>query len=326
MLYRSAPGPTLARMRRPTAARPTRLAVVADPHVTPCATGGWQVFHRTERRLETALADVDRANVDAAVVLGDLTRDGRPVAFDRVDELLADCETPVLSVPGDRDVPRPADGHRTPPVEVFAERYADGSYPFVERVGGVDLVGIDTATAPRETLDDGHGGAVSATQLDWLAAILPGLSNPVVVCHHNVSHAATRVAGLPAAHDYRVANADKLAAVLADAGVDLVLSGHAHWPAAMSLAGLREVVAPATCSLPQAFLLVEIDAAGTTVELRPLADRAGFEEAYAHARSGDGRGQRLADCVDDGYLHRLPLLDDRPNAGADRGRPVRPEQ
>lgn len=325
MLYRSAPGSTLARFRRPTAARPTRLAVVADPHVTPWATGTWQVFHRTEQRLATAVADIDRANVDAAVVLGDLTKDGRPVAFDRVDELLADCDTPVLAVPGDRDVPKAADGHRTPPVEAFAERYADGTYPFVERVGGVDLVGIDTATAPDGRLADGHGGAVSASQLDWLAAILPGLSNPVLVCHHNVSHAATRVAGLPAAHDYRVANADELAAVLTDGGVDLVLSGHAHWPAAASLSGLREVLAPATCSLPQAFLLVEIDATGTTVSLRPLADRAGFEEAYAHARNGDGRGQRLADCVDDGYLHRLPLVDESPNASADRGDPLRSE-
>jgi hypothetical protein len=167
MLYRSAPGPTLARLRRPTAARPTRLAVVADPHVTPWATGTWTVRHRAEERFARAIADSDRADVDAVVCLGDLTSDGRRVAFDRVDELLAALDVPVLAVPGERDVPKTSDGHRTPPVAAFAERYAAGSFPFVNRVGGVDLVGIDTATMPDDSLADAHGGAVSAAQLDW---------------------------------------------------------------------------------------------------------------------------------------------------------------
>jgi len=326
MLYRSAPGPTLARLRRPTAARPTRLAVVADPHVTPWATGTWTVRHRAEERFARAIADIDRANVDAVVCLGDLTSDGRRVAFDRVDDLLADLDVPVFAVPGDRDVPKTTDGHRTPPVAAFAERYAAGGFPFVNRVGGVDLVGIDTATMPDDSLADAHGGAVSAAQLDWLEAILPGLANPVVVCHHNVSHAATRAVGLPASHEYRLANADELARVLSAGGVDLVLSGHAHWPATAVVAGLREVIAPATCSLPQAFLQVEIDPAGTTVDLRPLADRAGFEEAYAYARNGDARGQRLADCADGGYLSRLPLVEEGPAARRNHGDLARSEQ
>lgn len=326
MLYRSAPGPTLARVRRPTAARPTRLAVVADPHVTPWATGTWTVLHRAEERLATAIADIDRANVDAVVLLGDLTRDGRRVAFDRIDELLAELDVPVLAVPGERDVPKAAEGHRTPPVEAFAERYGDGGFPFVKRVGGVDLVGIDTATMPDGSLADAHGGAVSAGQLDWLESILPGLTNPVVVCHHNVSHAATRTVGLPASQAYRLANADELVRVCSAGGVDLVLSGHAHWPATATIGGLREVIAPATCSLPQAYLEVEIGPAGTTVDLCPLADRAGFEEAYAYARNGDARGQRLADCADSGYLSRLPLVDELPSARQRHGDLAHSEQ
>jgi predicted phosphodiesterase len=301
MLYRSAPGPTLARLSGPTAARPTSLVVLADPHVTPWATGTWKVFHRTVERLRTAITEANRLAVDAVAVAGDLTKDGVPQEFDRAEALLAAADAPVLAVPGAHDLPQPADGHRTPPAEAFAERFADGRYPFVERVGGIDLVGIDTATA-------GDGPAVvSPTQLDWLQSVLPGLERPVVVCHDTLTVPADD--GPPATG--RIENARELARVLDAGGVDLVLSGHRHWPGTGTLHGVREVTAPAVCSLPQACLHVRIDPGGTTVALLPLADRTGFEEAYAYASDGDAYGQWVADRADRGELSRFPLVHDR---------------
>ncbi|WP_424016706.1 metallophosphoesterase family protein [Halorientalis pallida] len=309
MLYRSAPGPTLARFDGPTAARPTRLAVMADPHVTPWATGTWKVFHRTVERFRTALTEANRLDVDAVAIAGDLTKDGAPQEFDRAAALLDEANAPTLAVPGEHDLPQPEDGHRTPPVGTFADRFAGGRYPFVERVAGIDLVGIDTATA-----GDGPP-AVSPTQLDWLESILPGLERPVVLCHHSLTPAD--VDGPPSTA--RIENDLELARVLDTGGVELVVSGARHWPGTGALSGVREVTAPATCSLPQAFLHVRIDASGTTVDLVPLADRTGFEEAYAAASDGDAHGQWVANRADQGALHRFPLVDDRSNTTAATG-------
>jgi hypothetical protein len=224
-----------------------------------------------------------------------------------------------VGVPGNHDVPKSFDTHRTPGVETFARRFAGGTLPFVERVGGVDLVGIDTVTTPDGRLTDGHAGSVSADQLDWLASILPGLEHPVVVGHHNLTHPGRHTGRFPNGDLYQLRNAHELAGVLADGGVDLYLSGHVHWPATATAAGVREVVAPATCSLPQAFLHVTIDSAGTSVDLVPLADRAGFEEAYGYARDGEAHGQAVADCVDRGLLSQLPYVDECTDAVAATG-------
>lgn len=307
MLYRSAPGPTLARLDGPTAARPTSLAVLADLHVTPWATGTWKVYHRTVERLRMALTEATRLDADAVAIAGDLTKDGVPQEFDRADALLDASDPPVLAVPGEHDLPQPGDTHRTPPVGAFADRFADGGYPFVEHVGGIALVGVDTATA-------GDGSpSVTATQLDWLESVLPGLESPVVVCHHTLTVAD----GAPTTS--RIANAPELARVLDAGGVELVLSGARHWPGTGTCCGVREVVAPAVCSLPQAFLHVRIDGGGTTVDLVPLADRTGFEEAYADASDGGAYGQWVAGCVDAGALSQFPLVDDRPTTPAATG-------
>ncbi|WP_299268027.1 metallophosphoesterase family protein [Halorientalis sp.] len=316
MLYRSAPGPTLARLDGPTAAKPTSLAVLADPHVTPWATGTWKVFHRTVERLRTALTAANRLDVDAVAVAGDLTKDGAPQEFDRAAALLDEANAPVLAVPGTHDLPRPEDGHRTPPVGTFADRFANSRYPFVERVSGVDLVGIDTVTAGADR------GFVSPTQLDWLESILPALERPVVLCHH----ALTPAPGDDPPVARPTGNAQELARVLEAGGVELVVSGSRHWPGTGALSGVREVIAPAVCSLPQAFLHVRVGASGTTVDLVPLADRTGFEEAYASANDGDSKGQWVADRADRGALSRFPLVDDRSSTTAATGERASPNQ
>ncbi len=311
MLYRSAPGPAVARLRRPQTATPTSFAVFADAHVTPWGTGTWKVLHRTEQRLRTAITEANRLDVDAVMFAGDLTKDGAPREFARIDELLTELDAPHVAVPGNHDVPKEFDGHRTPPVETFAETYGTGRLPFVEHVGGVDIVGIDTATTPDGRLADDHAGHVSTAQLDWLESILPGLANPIVVCHHNLTHPDQHTGEFANADFYQMGNAAELASVLSDGGVALLISGHIHWPATATVAGVREVIAPAICSLPPAFLHVEVDSRGTTIDIVPLVDRAGFEEAYAHASDGREHGQAVAACLDRGLLSGLPFVDEQ---------------
>lgn len=326
MLYRTAPAPTLARFERPRAARRTRLLVASDPHVSPTERGTWKLYHRSEQRLRTAVTEANRRDVDALVIPGDLTKDGAREEFARVGDLLGSAEAPVLAVPGNHDVPKTFDGVDTPPVTRFVDRYTPGTMPYVRRVEGVDVVGVNSASAEDGSLADHHLGAVSDEQLDWLEAMLPGLETPVVVMHHNLSHASSHTGQFPNADFYRTTNHRELAGVLAEGGASLVLSGHIHWPATATVRGVREVIAPATCSLPQAALLLEVGPRGTRVDLVPLAGRAGFEEAYAYADAGAEHGQALADCLDRGVLAELPATDEWDEHDADRPADRQPAQ
>lgn len=303
-------GPLLGRFPKPRG-RSTTIAIVADPHVSPDAAGTWKLFHRTETRLETAIADINRLAVDAAVFVGDLTRDGRSREFERIDELLDRCAVPVLAVPGNHDVPKDYDDHRTPPLLEFVSRYTPGSLPFVERVGSVDVIGLNTAWRADGSLDTTHRGAISCAQLDWLERTLPGTETPILAMHHTIVPGSDHV--YRACDDeYRMANADELTAVLETHDVGLCFTGHVHWPSVAPLCGDSdggyEVVAPATCSFPQAYLLVHVEPRGTTIELVPLADHSGLTEAYCAAREHP-RGSRLTDSTDTGYFQRFPLVD-----------------
>ncbi|RDZ37420.1 MULTISPECIES: metallophosphoesterase [unclassified Haloferax] len=306
------PGPVLARLGRPVSETPTRLAVVSDPHVTPTGSGTWKACHRSETRLRTAVSTISDLDVDATVLPGDLTRDGRPEEYDVVDELLRDLPGPRVAVPGNHDVPKRWDDYDAPTPAEFAARYADGSLPFVRRVGGVDVVGLDSASGgPDLALTDTHEGAVPDAQLRWLDTVLADATTPIVVLHHNVFHPRRHTGQFPDADFYQLRNADELAAVLARHDVPLVLSGHIHWPATAVRAGVRELIAPATCSFPQSFVVVDVDRRGTTVRLVPLAGPKGMAEAYTLAASGAAHGQGIAAHADHGQLSALPLVDER---------------
>ncbi|MFC4247366.1 metallophosphoesterase family protein [Natribaculum luteum] len=299
----------LARLTTPTASE-TTLAVVSDPHVTPHARGSTKVFHRTVERFRSALVDADRLGADAVVCPGDLTKDGTPAEFDRATGLLEETDLPFFAVPGNHDVPKSFDDHDAPPVTSFARNYAPGDLPYHVRVGGVDLIGLDSATGSGDELVDGHSGLVTDDQLEWLDETLADAAVPVVFFHHPLVSLSARVDAFGHRTHHRLQNADALLEVLAAHDVSLALSGHVHWPLCWSSRGVRHVVAPSTCSFPQMYLRVEITPTGTDVWLQPLADWNGLTEAYRHACTGDDRGRAISECTTDGYFDSLPLRDE----------------
>lgn len=306
----------LGRFDRP-AAPATTLAVLADPHVTPDGDGTWKCYHRTEDLLRRAVADVNASGADAVVVVGDLTADGRPREFERAAAVLDGLAVPALCVPGNHDVPKDYDDHSSPPLLAFVSRFTPGSLPFRERVGSVDLVGLNTASRPDGSLADTHTGGVGSAQLAWLDRTLAACDTPVVATHHPLAPGRDHCHRGMADDEHRVANADALCEVLARHDVALTLAGHVHWPTvgrlgARSWAVGHEVVAPAVCSFPQSYLLVRVDPRGTTVELVPLADPDETEAAYEAALADHDRSAALARTADDGYFERFPLVDARP--------------
>lgn len=302
--------PVLARFSQPRSAHPTTVAVVSDPHVSATKGGTWKVYHRTRERLRTALADATDRGVDAVAFTGDLTDDGAVADFEAVDALLSDAAVPVFAVPGNHDVPKAFDEHDTPSLSTFEANYTPGALPFHERVGGVDLLGLNTATTPDGRLDDNHDGAVSADQLAWLDETLPETDAPVVLMHHNLPGLTDGGDTHSSKSSYPVRNDDELVGILERYDVPLAFSGHLHLPAVSAVAGVRQVVVPPLGSFPQAYLQFEVGPTGTTVRYVPVAGRDGVEEAYVHSKEDSTRSRTLADLSID-RLSTLPLMDER---------------
>ena len=314
----------LARLDRPTVEERTRIAVVADPHVSDRATGTAMVYHRSAERLRTAFSDAEARGVDAVISAGDLTKDGAPWEYDLFDEILADLNLPFFSVPGNHDAPKAptteyeyGDQHDTPPISRFEERYTpSGTLPFVERVGGIDVVGINTATMPNEGLKKTHDGEVAEAEIEWLETTLPDLKNPVILMHHNTP------AMFEQFHDLQnwaypemgtppiLRNPQPVLDTLTDNEVPLVITGHLHNLGVAETGSVREVTSPATGSFPQAYLIFEFDEHGTTVKYIPVTDTEGATEAH-HARRTDSETSAGFAAFAAIRLARLPLHDDR---------------
>lgn len=311
------PGQVMARLTEPAPETPTRLAVIADPHVAVRSTGTSKLYGRTMFHFEAAIDDIRGRGVDAVVSVGDLTKDGEPWNFEAVETAVSRLTVPFYSVPGNHDVPKSTDDHDSVSVDAFADLYApDGvGYPFHTSVNGIDIIGLNTA-GRQDRLFDTHDGAVTPGQLDWLAKTLQQAETPVVLMHHN----------LPGVHElyrsYRDTHAPEIAMVpttrateplvetLVDGGRPPVLTGHYHIPATAVTDGIREVTAPGTCSFPQGYLLLDCRADGTTIRMVPLADSEGLVAAYLQ-RSNHSSAAAALSVMAAARLARFPLVNER---------------
>jgi Icc protein len=303
-------GPIFARFSYPRSETRTTIAVISDTHVSTEKRGTWKVFHRTRERLQTAIADANTRDVDAVVFAGDLTEDGSAEDFETVRSLLADLDVPHVAVPGNHDVPKSFDSHETPPLSSFESDFTPDGFPFHECVGGVDIIGLNSASTPDGTLSDCHDGCISADQLAWLDETLPKTDAPIVVSHHNLPGLSDGTDPHSWRSSFPMRNATELADILSKHDVSLHVSGHLHVPAVAETMGVRELVAPSLCSFPQAYLLFEIGPLGTAVRFVPTADAAGTMEAYMHAKKDSARSDALAEMTLD-RLASFPLEDER---------------
>jgi len=238
-----------------------RLAVVADPHVAVDERGTWKVAHRSRDLLARALDRARTAGADLAVLVGDLTGDGRRRSFAAVAELLAGAGVPWVAIPGNHDVPKTFDDHEGLAAGNFEARYTE--LPFAREVGPVTVLGVDTASAPDGSLRSTWGGRVGERDRAWLADTLPRVKTPVVVFHHNLGPLPENPGGTWA--NFPLEDAGAVRSILSDHDVPLALTAHHHVPAFVAHGPTAELLAPAVCSYPQAMLLVDIGPEGTEV-------------------------------------------------------------
>ena len=297
----------IAHFDRPRTASLTTLAVVSDPHIATEARGTWKLYHHTRDRFRRTLADLGDHNVDAVVIAGDLTKDGEDHDLNWIRTAFDGLTIPILSVPGNHDV-------KNFDVSRFEDQFTGEGYPAHLRLNSLDVIGLNSAGASDE--EPIANGAVSADQLDWLEEMLPDMTDPIVIMHHNLPGLCNHIGDHGWEPHPPAENADALLEVLSRHNVPLHLSGHVHLLSLTLNKGVRGLIAPPLSSFPQAYLLLEINETGTTVRCRTAMDREAVEEAYDESQSHSVRS-RVISRLNAEQLRRLPLLDERVNVPAD---------
>lgn len=184
-------------------------------------------------RVGDAVLDVaDRVNPDAVIASGDLVEwaeYGR--GWRDLKRFLDRIEPPLVTIPGNHDIDRLNVASR---IRHPFRAYRQFVHPETDRVlaiPGAHVVGI--GTPKRWTLDLGF---VSEAQIEWtesaFASAEPGALK-VLTLHHGL-----RSIG-PGLFRRHVRGSRRVLSCARKLGVDLVLTGHSHFPHAEVLAGTR---------------------------------------------------------------------------------------
>jgi len=188
---------------------PARLIHVSDVHVGA----------REQPVVEAALrALVERAEPDLVIATGDLTHRGKPDQHDRAVAFLRSMPAPVLAVPGNHDIPLLPPARFTHPWREF-ERQWESTEP-VHSSDRVYVVGVNSVLPWRHQSGGLRGDAVQRAAERLAAAPFGALR--VVCLHHQLANAPWRTRKRP------LARRGHVLAALADAGAELILSGHVH--------------------------------------------------------------------------------------------------
>jgi len=188
---------------------PARLIHVSDIHVGA----------REQPLVESALrALVDRYEPDLVIATGDLTHRGRRDQHERVAALLRSLPAPVLAVPGNHDIPLLPPARFTHPWREF-ERHWETTEP-VHSDDGLHVVGVNSVRPWRHQSGRLRTGAVERAAERLGTA--PAGALRVVCLHHQLANAPWRTRKRPLARRGHVLEQ------LAEAGAELVLSGHVH--------------------------------------------------------------------------------------------------
>jgi 3',5'-cyclic AMP phosphodiesterase CpdA len=217
-----------------------------------------------------AAADYARTEpFDLLVLSGDVTQDGRPIQFEAAARWYGALPGPKLVTPGNHDAPPAPLARLFDPFGRYEKRFGPAGSAWFD-APGLAVRAFNTARGIQLRLNWSKG-ALALSQARAVAADLgqavPGTLR-VAVCHHplvEVPHGP--MTG-------RVIGGQDGARLLAESGVDLILSGHVHTPFAFPLPfgdGLTWSVGAATLSLrergtPAGFNVIEARPDGVMVK------------------------------------------------------------
>jgi 3',5'-cyclic AMP phosphodiesterase CpdA len=228
-------------------------------HVSDLHTGT-----REDPEVEAALRSLlDRVDAELLIASGDLTHRGRRDQHERAHRFLTSFELPVLTVPGNHDMPYTFPARFTRTYAEFTRLWGELEQTY--RSPTLHVVGLNSSRRLRH-----QGGALHREQLDSASRRLREANDGayrVVVLHHHMIGAPWRAARKrPVAHRNRVLRS------LVESGADLILAGHIH---------------QAAVSEKHEFEVVEGDVRAAVVSIAP-----GLGQPRPH-RLGEARGLLL---------------------------------
>lgn len=211
---------------------------------------------------EAAIGAVADFAPDLVVVSGDLTRNGLPREFRAARAWLDRLPSPRLVTPGNHDTPYWNLALRALTPFNRYRRYIGPSHQAID-LDGVAARAINSARGPQPRLNWSKG-AVRLNRVSEAGAQLAAAGDrlKVFACHHPLREIeGEKVAG-------GVRRGEAASAILAQAEVDLILTGHLHQPFALPLPygdGRTYAVGAGTLSLrtrgpPAGFSTIEADA------------------------------------------------------------------
>lgn len=213
---------------------------------------------------------VERIAPELVIASGDLTHRGRRSQHEAAAQALRGLGLPLLTVPGNHDIPHAFPSRFTHPWAEFERQWEATEQVFAS--ASLQVVGINSVRPWRH-----QSGGLGRVALDRAAARLneatPGAFR-VAVLHHQLIGAPWRTRKRP------VARRNDVLVALANAGANLILSGHIH---------------QATVATRHEFELPE-GAPGMTVSVAP-----GLGRPRPHRR-GEARGFMVYE-IDEQALH-----------------------
>ena len=225
-------------------------------HVSDLHTGT-----REDPEVEAALRELlSRVDAELLVASGDLTHRGRRDQHERAHRFLTSFGVPVLTVPGNHDMPYTFPARLTRTYAEFTRLWGELEQTYSSPA--VHVVGLNSSRRFRQ-----QGGALSRDQLHAAALRLRDASDDtyrVVVLHHHMVGAPWR-----AARKRPVSHRNDVLRSLVAAGADLILAGHIH---------------QAALSERHEFEVVEGDVRAAVVSIAP-----GLGQPRPH-RLGEARG------------------------------------
>ena len=227
-----------------------------------------------ENTLATAAAaDFCRSNpFDLLVLSGDLTQEGKPLEFEAAARWYAVLPGPKIVTPGNHDIPGLHPDRLLNPFGRYEKRFGPPGSAWFDGAG-MAVRAFNTARGV-QFRPNWSKGALALGQARAVANDLAKASAGVLrvaVCHHPL----VEVPDGPMTG--RVIGGPQGAALLNQAGVDLILTGHVHIPFAFALPlgdGRTYSVGAATLSVrergsPSGFNVIEISR--DTIQVKALA-------------------------------------------------------
>lgn len=301
--------PVLARFDYPVAETETRLAILSDLHLAVEQAGTWRMSHRTRDRLKRAVTSINSdPEIDGVLFLGDLVQDGTVAQYRAFDEIIPDLDAPLFAVPGNHDLIATGSGPSVTLTE-FEDRYTPDGLPYHTRVGGLDVLALNSNRSTHGSLAESYTGRLSADTLGWLEDKLATVESPLVAVHHNLPGTRSLLfeseetlpvpVGSP---DFE--NTDEFLRVLREGGSPLVVTGHLHVPAVSTAGGVREFTLPSLGPYPCSYTVLDVGPDGTTARMRSVAEYPDRVESFVQGQS------HCRVLLAAAQLSGLPLVDD----------------